>query len=282
MTVPIYNMTDTWNNAGTVFKGIMLAVADSGHAAGSLLMDLQVGGVSKFNVDPNGVITGANFSGSNQGLVPASPGGSTAFLRADGTWATPAYIAPGAPSLAMQYNNAGAFGGMSGTSWNDAGRILTMTGARINPDWLNWVGESRVSADVSLTNTTALAPVTGLSVNVIAGRTYTFIAYLSFTCVAAAGIAAAIAGTCTATAIEYDGYIIDSGANGIKGNAQATALGALVADAPITGAAGLVKVRGTITVNAAGTLLVQAAQSVANATATVIKRGSTFMVHDIQ
>ena len=34
-------------------------------------------------------------------------------------------------SLQVQYNNAGAFGGMSGTSWDDTNRALTVTGATI-------------------------------------------------------------------------------------------------------------------------------------------------------
>src|SRR5262245_65211645 len=35
-------------------------------------------------------VAGTLFSGSAQGDVPASGGGSTNFLRADGTWAAPA------------------------------------------------------------------------------------------------------------------------------------------------------------------------------------------------
>lgn len=38
---------------------------------------------------------------------------------------------PGGSTLQMQYNNAGAFGGMAGTSWDDANRSLTVTGATV-------------------------------------------------------------------------------------------------------------------------------------------------------
>jgi hypothetical protein len=150
-----------------------------------------------------------------------------------------------------------------------------------NNGWMQWAGQARVTADVSFTSTVALGTVTGLSVNVQAGRSYFFEAYLSFTCAAAGGARAAIAGTATATAIEYDGYIVDSGANGIKGNVQATALGTAVGAVATTGTAGLILIRGTITVNAAGTLLVQGAQGVSSATATVFKRGSVFKVYDM-
>jgi len=147
--------------------------------------------------------------------------------------------------------------------------------------WWQWGGQLRVTSDVTFTSTTTLATVTGLSVSVAAGRTYSFQADLSFTDAAAGGIQAAIAGTCTATNIIYDGWIVDSAANGIKGNAQATALATAVANATTTGTAGHLVIKGTITVNAAGTLLVQAAQSVSNGTATTVKRGSTFFVYDM-
>lgn len=38
---------------------------------------------------------------------------------------------PGGSTGQVQYNNAGAFGGMSGTSWDDTNRALTVTGATV-------------------------------------------------------------------------------------------------------------------------------------------------------
>lgn len=52
--VPISNLTTTWNNVATTFTGIKLNVTDTASAAGSLLADFQVGGVSKFKVDKTG------------------------------------------------------------------------------------------------------------------------------------------------------------------------------------------------------------------------------------
>lgn len=46
----IYDIADTWNASGTTFTAIKMNVTDTASAAGSLLMDLQVGGVSQFNV----------------------------------------------------------------------------------------------------------------------------------------------------------------------------------------------------------------------------------------
>jgi hypothetical protein len=149
--------------------------------------------------------------------------------------------------------------------------------------FLNWGGQARVTSDKTYTSTTVLADVTGLTVALYAGRTYSFDVYLSFTDAAAGGIQAAMVsdGTLTATAIEYDGWIIDSAANGIKGNAQSAVLGGVVASATTTGTAGVVQIKGTITVNVAGTIKVQAAQNTTNGTATTVKRGSYVIFQDM-
>jgi len=171
----------------------------------------------------------------------------------------------------------GVFRAAPGCLEINGGTAGTLTGC-----YLKWGGTARCVGDVPFTNNATLGNVGGLIVNVKAGRTYSIEAELSFTCAAAGGIKAAIGGgSATATNIIYDGWIVDSAANGIKGNAQATALGAAVANAATTGTVGHVTIRGTIEVNAGGTLQVMAAQSVANATATVIKRGSRLIMHDI-
>ncbi|NCX24043.1 MAG: hypothetical protein EBX17_12845, partial [Betaproteobacteria bacterium] len=46
----LYDLTDTWNAGATTFTAIKMNVTDTDSAAGSLLMDLQVGGSSKFSV----------------------------------------------------------------------------------------------------------------------------------------------------------------------------------------------------------------------------------------
>jgi hypothetical protein len=46
----IFDMADTWNAGATTFTAIKMNVTDTASAAASLLMDLQVGGTSRFQV----------------------------------------------------------------------------------------------------------------------------------------------------------------------------------------------------------------------------------------
>lgn len=56
-TMNIFDMTDTWNEGSTIFNAIKMNVTDTASAAASLLIDLQVGGVSQFRVSKGGRIT---------------------------------------------------------------------------------------------------------------------------------------------------------------------------------------------------------------------------------
>jgi hypothetical protein len=81
MTTFIYDLTDTWNDASTEFTSIKMNVTDTNSDAASKLMDLQVGGTSKFTVDKSGNITvggGGVPSGTKQLFVQtAAPTGWT-------------------------------------------------------------------------------------------------------------------------------------------------------------------------------------------------------------
>ncbi len=52
-------------------------------------------------------------------VIAASAGGSTLFLREDGTWASVA-TPPGGANKEVQFNDAGAFGGDSALTWDKA------------------------------------------------------------------------------------------------------------------------------------------------------------------
>jgi hypothetical protein len=55
--------TATWNEAATTFTAVKVNITDTASAAGSLLVDLQVGGSSKFNVNKAGNVTVAGTLG---------------------------------------------------------------------------------------------------------------------------------------------------------------------------------------------------------------------------
>jgi hypothetical protein len=89
--VAISNMTTTWNNVSTTFTGIKINVTDTASAAGSLLIDLQVGGASKFRASKGGELrmsagTKTNVSlgavGTNIGIYFRA---GTLFEVGDGT-----------------------------------------------------------------------------------------------------------------------------------------------------------------------------------------------------
>jgi hypothetical protein len=131
---------------------------------------------------------------------------------------------------------------------------------------------ARVASDVAITSDTTLAAVTGMSIAVEAGKTYAFEVNLYTTSNTSGGVKIAIAGTATATAITYDAAFTSAAAVALA--ARQTALGGSGVGVTAVTVAN-VRITGTITVNAAGTLIVQGAQNASNAAATTFLRGST-------
>jgi len=72
-STPLLNATQTWNNAGTVFTGILANVTDTASNASSLLMDLQVGGSSRASILKSGnwVLNGTIATGATE-IVPSA------------------------------------------------------------------------------------------------------------------------------------------------------------------------------------------------------------------
>lgn len=69
------------------------------------------------------------FASAAKGLVPASGGGTVAYLRADGSWATPAGASsPGGATTQIQFNDAGALGGDADFVWNKTSNTLGLVG----------------------------------------------------------------------------------------------------------------------------------------------------------
>lgn len=122
-TMNIFDLVDTWGDAAVNFTAIKMNVTNTASAAGSLLLDLQVGGASKFNIDKAGnVNAGAVFgstyqasggfqlnnvfqmNGSQNGIVRLTGWGGGSLTIA----ATP-YTVAGLPSAATAAAGARAF-----------------------------------------------------------------------------------------------------------------------------------------------------------------------------
>ena len=78
-------LTQTWTNAATTYTGLQVNVTDSGPSnAASLLMDLQVGGVSRFRVRKDGIVVvgnNASFSGDASGKLIIRPSSGSGFAN---------------------------------------------------------------------------------------------------------------------------------------------------------------------------------------------------------
>lgn len=93
---PVVNITETLNGAGVSFTGFLANFTKTAASNGSLLMDWQVGGVSKFSVDilgdifvvggmylPSGVAMQFDYTGSNNYNIQKS-GTNLAFAATGG------------------------------------------------------------------------------------------------------------------------------------------------------------------------------------------------------
>lgn len=82
-TTPALNLTQTWNAAGVTFTGLRFNATDTASASASLLLDLQVGGVSQFSVTKAGLATIGSIvtpnGGSNTVTIQSSFSTTTAF-----------------------------------------------------------------------------------------------------------------------------------------------------------------------------------------------------------
>lgn len=121
-----------------------------------------------------------------------------------------------------------------------------------------------------------LTNITGLTANVIAGKTYRFRAVLYVTSTTNGGVKIAVSGTATATSIMYETLMT---AAGTTTQTRSTALDEAEGKTDITNP--LVVIEGYILVDQAGTLTIQAAQNASHADETTIGVGSNFVVQQI-
>lgn len=149
------------------------------------------------------------------------------------------------------------------------------------PTWFQHTPGSRALA-ADATNDSDTLATTGLTVTVLAGRTYAFNAVLYVTTGAVLeGVKVGLNGTATITDLIADVEITSHASTPVSTlgrlTAFATSVGQTVADA----GGATVRVSGTLTANAAGTLRIDFAKNAdTGATVTTIERGSQFLVDD--
>ena len=139
-----------------------------------------------------------------------------------------------------------------------------------------------VTTDFTVTSSTTLVAVTGLTATVAAGKTYFFRAELyTLSQASAGGVNVSISGvTTTATAIRYDGIIFPNGVAPVV--STFAALGGSPGVFSTTAVDPHITVTGTITVGTGGTLTVMFAQATSNVLGSAVRIGSTFQVTQIQ
>ncbi len=132
------SLTQTWNNASVTFTGIKENITDTNSANASLLMDLQVGGTSKFAVSKAGNITVSGVSSLGPiGNVKITGGSSGQYLSTDGlgnlSWGTVSSGGtPGGSDTYVQFNDGGSFGGTAGLTFSKTANLLTAVNAQFN------------------------------------------------------------------------------------------------------------------------------------------------------
>lgn len=119
---PILDLSQTWNNVAVTFDGIKLNITDTASAAASKLMDLQIGGISKFTVAKNvTAILGHTALGAGTGQLAFVPstGSTIAFtVASNGSAVYVSTLSSGVSSMLIRPNgvNFGSNGQIAWTS----------------------------------------------------------------------------------------------------------------------------------------------------------------------
>lgn len=129
---PFLQATQSWNAGGVTFTGLKVNITDTASAAGSLLMDYQVGGATKFSVTKAGTVsiaTGATYQVNGTTVLSATALGSTVVsssLTSIGTLASgavPASLVTAGTFGAGNFTFAGTISGVTTLSTSGPGLI---------------------------------------------------------------------------------------------------------------------------------------------------------------
>jgi hypothetical protein len=120
-SAPLIDATQTWNSAATTFTGILANVTDTASSSSSLLMDLQVGGVSQARFDKRGTLS---FNSTASGTEPSRPGVGN-WYNTLGLYGTGGTLAATVSASAIDFSVEFYFEGGSGPRLRrDANHVL--------------------------------------------------------------------------------------------------------------------------------------------------------------
>jgi hypothetical protein len=136
----------------------------------------------------------------------------------------------------------------------------------------------KTAADFSVTSSTTIQNVTGLSHTVERGKTYAFEATLFMTAGAAGGYRLDVNGTCTASHVRYHLLVIADGGTVVLSEIE-SALGSNRGASTPTSVIGVI--RGTVAVQIGGVLRIGFAQNGASGTPSVVTKHSRFTIQEI-
>lgn len=276
----VYNTTDVVTGAPTNYER---GVFDWTTSANVLTVGPQSGGTGTFRT--MNLIMGGSGNGLINQVAWVGSSNSITFQYFGNT-----FVTFGNTFVSLGTNVSFGLGSGGVQNWNSdvslarvAAKVIEFGDGGANANgWMNWAGEARVSAN-STTTSTAMANVPGLAFKPQASRNYSFEAHLIFTDAAAGGIQCTVNATSTTTTytLTFDGWVTDTTA--VRGYAQGSAFGNVVASSLTTGTLGHVTITGTLMTSATApsTVTIQFAQNTSNATATTVLIGSYMRAYDM-
>jgi len=141
---PVANLAQTWNAGAVTFTGLKFNVTDTASASASLLMDLQVGGVSMLNVTKLGTLVTQNSLAAY---------GSGIYMRSD----TGGYFLGASDDIALRRDAANTLAQRNGVNAQAFRIYNTYTDAsnyeRFKIDWTSSSNVIRLFAEAAGTGT---------------------------------------------------------------------------------------------------------------------------------
>jgi hypothetical protein len=134
----------------------------------------------------------------------------------------------------------------------------------------------RSTSDLSKSNSTSLADIVGLTVDLAAGKTYAFRATVFYTSGSSGGAKIAVVAGGTITSTQYYIAMFDYSTLTIIASASKNSFNSTTGLTATT--AGYFEISGTVVANGAGTLYIRGAQNASNGTATHFIVGSSWVV----